>query len=1343
MFRRNDNRYQYGAPQKPMDSSALAAASALGRALQPDGKTVDHSKLPIYNQPSRSASVRNFNRPKSIVAPPKTKHHSITSTATQRHSSLTNTRYNDGRTKTISQSRTNSVHREDKPQSRTRSITGTSQRQQSSSQLKKSTSVNSLREYHRSSSLPTKMSSSNITKMQQHDANTAFADFGDPQFVDALDTLPSHPIKVRTVKKYIPGPNGLISIEVPVNEPIVYEHRTVIPKKSSRSSLKTSQSVRSNLDINNTKNFNSLQAKPKAKIKRSSSMRYSLKTDQDTRLNSMTEVDSGSNHNARHHGHKSNDKLATHSIRAASLNNRTKNPRHTNIIKTSMPEENETTPPVETHVTEKPKASSRHNSPVETTSKAFAKTNTTKVQQGKELPKNHKEPQRMNSSMTKISKKRKSYDFSNGFADFADDSLITNYDTVRPIVLDEEDVSVIKNSLPDIMDSDDKPADVEKSFIEDEQESSIKDSLETGDDHYGRNHNEQPMLEQTTSKQTEENIQNSETVETLNLNLPNGKKEVDDKEQINSDGLNLSENMENTNDETVVDDDIATKESNKLLSSGTLAEHESESNAALDGPYSEIPNDSKDHKSSDDRGDKPNNIEKLPEASNEESEKRTDEKKDNKGNVEDKNTKTNDDGNALEDNHAVIEEAGNDKNGDSAEQSDVELDKSSSVIPTTPAAVSINDFHTPTMTALHGMVTPPSSTSAYVSTEEDMNLRSSVEDIIDSMDAIDVELEGNLDVSLDSTKHIPQEVQENVSNKEINYKGPKTVKENLKPITKTTAIIKPKKNIVDSTEHKVSNGNKRGSDFDRQSPKKDEHKNLAHHLRTANPYLSIPPKSAKRLEDKLKNEKKKEAAVKKLSTLSKGEERNKDISNIGAISRNTLDVPKPKLTKTVTPIKSALKNTPNAKSNSSSMYSDYSPAEGAYLSLTTAENTRLNANIPETFAPPMRQNVSKRYSRPQSMMARVNQRSSSPTPKEKTRLNRNSTIERHSSQIRNSQVKPHSNDHTMKSSLGTVQSVKAASLAINPSTNDQQSIKRSGSFSKSVSIAKKKAETKGFAFNGEPTARRRMVNNNKTSRATTTGAATTNNGIDPNLVGILYPRELPQKKSSFEKLRTNDSHLGFKKMSLRDESIMNDNQQEENTNETHQNGEPEEENVVSSLLKSGGWTSRFQDSDSDDDFTEKLSGSKGSSKISSPTKESKSRLTNGLSMFKGRQTADNSEQNHHSNYHVHPPHSNNAQRSVSTPNHQANSNNYSNRNGYSQFVDPNRVNSAGKFSNQVQQSNDNNERRVLSNTIQNSNTGRMSGRTLTKVENGDGSNKKQGGFGKKLKKIFGRKKNDM
>ena len=1391
MFRRSDNRYQYGVPEKVVDSSALAAASALGRALQPDGKTVDHSKIPQYNQPSRSASVRNFHKARSpaqnAVDPSQRRHSSMTNngrtktittttTTTTIRRPVENGQKQQSRTKSIThksqepQSRTRSITKsQDSSQSRTRSITNKSHEQQHSQRIRNSASANNLREYHRSSSLPAKISSnSNITRRQQHDANTVFADFDDPEFVDASDKIP---FVRKFVKKYIPGPNGLMAVDVPVNEPIVYGNG--IPKKSSRSSLRASQSIRTNLDSHTSSNSLTNSSKPKSKIKRSSSMNQLP--------NSSNKIPVRTTHQ-----HKSNDQLATHSKRASSLTHRIKNPRHTNIIETSMPEENETTPEPIKPPKEKPsskpnssKPNSKYNSLVKTKSKKSL-TKSSVVGQEKVV---HKKSQHIESSSHLNKAKpsnRLSKTISQDFADLADDSLMTNYDMVRPILLDdEEDVSVIKTDLSKKDSIEEEPIDTHN-MIESDQQKKEKPVTDIPDE-IPIEEVEKPVIESVEEVESPEDLEVSESQQVENLD--NG--EVATKEEndvpIETDNVEVAHSLEEAiqlpddnieenavkhkdevienhgpseelnNHDTLVDDSPINDETSNINSSGTVVEQETQPNVS----NSSLESTDKDNSKATDKHEAVMNEEKTADreilsetAQDGEDESGTqieDYVQDelNEENIvsgEQGDIKTFEPENAKmiepEDVEPVNKESGGAEEKRDSKESKKDIPVGTTDVPATPSAVSINEFHTPVVTHSNKVVTPMSNSSEYMSTEEDMNLRNSVENIIDSMDAIDAELDESLNSPIEpenstfhNDKHVLPKVktERKVVKMVINESTPvsnKSLKEGTKKAG--TKLIQPKE--TQSAQESV----------------KKSHNNLAQHLRSANPYLTIPPKSSKRLEDKKKHEQERLQYEKKEKIDMKDPTVKKDGGTVHSPLKNMLEVPQPKLTKVVTPIKSALKNNGAVKSNTSSVYSDYSPAEGAYLSLTTAENTRLNANIPETVSPPRRQHTTKRYARPQSMVARVQQRSSSPTTREKTRLNRNSTIERRSSQIRTQQSTLYANEPLSKSSLSALHSVRAASVAVQPNGSKQNISKPvKQPVQQSVPVRQKTAP-KTNVHRRESMIERKPK---KSTSNTTVTKQTKTSGVDPNMVGILYPREQPQKKSSFEKLRSSDSHLGFKMMSLRDETMMmNENPQQNEEQGVKQNdGNLQEVNVVSDLLRSGGWTSRFQDSDSDDDFADKFSGSKGSSKLSSPTK---SKLTNGFSMFKSKSTADHQEQNHHSNYHVHPPYSaqqqqqQQQQRSVSTPNNPSMSNGR-NGNGYSVAMDDNRVSSNQHYPSGTSQQAIQNERRVQSGAIPSGNPGRMSGRSLTKSDRPEDHEKKQGSFGKKLKKIFGRKKTDV
>ncbi|ONH80759.1 Eisosome protein SEG2 [Saccharomyces cerevisiae] len=157
---------------------ALAAAAAIGNALSYNGRTVDKSKIPQYNQSftSRTTSIAGINR----------------------YTMLSNSRTN----------------------SRMLSMNG------------------NVRQYSkRTSSLPNqghKNTSNNSAGRRQHraheDAETTFREFGGKQSSKVLNissstgqnsksrttSLGNSGSTIRTIKKYIPGPRGLMTVEVPV-----------------------------------------------------------------------------------------------------------------------------------------------------------------------------------------------------------------------------------------------------------------------------------------------------------------------------------------------------------------------------------------------------------------------------------------------------------------------------------------------------------------------------------------------------------------------------------------------------------------------------------------------------------------------------------------------------------------------------------------------------------------------------------------------------------------------------------------------------------------------------------------------------------------------------------------------------------------------------------------------------------------------------------------------------------------------------------------------------------------------------------------------------------------------
>lgn len=304
---------------------------------------------------------------------------------------------------------------------------------------------------------------------------------------------------------------------------------------------------------------------------------------------------------------------------------------------------------------------------------------------------------------------------------------------------------------------------------------------------------------------------------------------------------------------------------------------------------------------------------------------------------------------------------------------------------------------------------------------------------------------------------------------------------------------------------------------------------LAQHLRAVNPYLN---------------------------------QRDTDVSG-GAQDSNSEDS---KLFKVPSPMKSALKKTTTQSSTSSSMYSEKSPANQAYLSLTTAENTRLNAQLSNAETSVHRQN-SKHLTRPASI---TNPRSISPSPRENTRVKRRSNVPSQVPQNRNSQYKL-PNEQT-----------PAVAAARNSSTVN---------LSRQDSIKKKAQEQV------------------KTVMKSNTG---------PKQVpeSILYPKEPPQKRSSFEKIRNQDSTLGFKKMSLRDERTGT---------QTEPVGLRQAASYDSgqTFLHNSGWKSRFHDSDSEDESAPFSAGGSRSTQLTS-VGASGDNTGGGFAIFKGKNKQNDS-----------------------------------------------------------------------------------------------------------------------
>ncbi|GAV50710.1 hypothetical protein ZYGR_0Z01330 [Zygosaccharomyces rouxii] len=234
--------------------------------------------------------------------------------------------------------------------------------------------------------------------------------------------------------------------------------------------------------------------------------------------------------------------------------------------------------------------------------------------------------------------------------------------------------------------------------------------------------------------------------------------------------------------------------------------------------------------------------------------------------------------------------------------------------------------------------------------------------------------------------------------------------------------------------------------------------------------------------------------------------------------------------KTTSPIKSALKKTTSENSNPS-MYTESSPANQAYLSLTTAENTRLNAQLTGSDTIPRKSSL-KSINRSRTMLNNRATHSLSPPPREAL------VPKRHSHHVGNK-------TSADRKATGTPPARSRNSM-LNAPSRSQKPLKGESS----NSAAKSK------------------LNN-----------------------PILYPREPPQKRSSFEKTRNKDNNVGMSKLSLRDGALLENNYQQSSL-DNHFRGATAAPSVPSSgtengnstaLFSSSGFKSRFQDSDSEDE----------------------------------------------------------------------------------------------------------------------------------------------------------------
>ncbi|CCK70517.1 Seg1p KNAG_0E02580 [Huiozyma naganishii CBS 8797] len=368
-----------------------------------------------------------------------------------------------------------------------------------------------------------------------------------------------------------------------------------------------------------------------------------------------------------------------------------------------------------------------------------------------------------------------------------------------------------------------------------------------------------------------------------------------------------------------------------------------------------------------------------------------------------------------------------------------------------------------------------------------------------------------------------------------------------------------------------------------------------------------------------------------------------------------------------TPIKSALKkSSPHSKGGSK--FSD-SPANSAYLKLTTAENTRLNAQLSTENLVPRK--PSRKMLRPSSSVGQ--------TPPKKT-------------------ASPAAADGTLR--------------------RDSQSKERTAGHAKHLSSSNSKRASKlgkGDAIHTHARPTTHPTGTKSTPTKPKKEAAKPN----PALNSILYPKEPPQKRSSFERLRNKNEGLGFKKQSLREAMMAGEDGMMDGGYDRQSNAQTPHHSTKDDIpTLFNGFSSRFQDSDAEDEeYDESIPSNRGNA--SDARSGGSKHKSGGLSFLKSKMVPTGHREDNHLSAPQHQQLGSDNQRSVSKP---VGSSKPNADKGFMRTASVNDSTMVGASpAAQTQTRND-------TNTSETSAQG-------SKTEDG----KKSSNFGKKLKKLFGRK----
>lgn len=1050
----------YRNPQESVSSNALAAASTLGKAMSPNGREVDHSKIPFYNAPSKIASMTNLSR---------------TSSMTKKSSP------SPGRRSSMYVSSTTTESKEQNKQKKRIIVRSPSLQQKHNSISRRASSLPSDRHHSITSN-----------KSMERDAQHTFQEFGGPQSMSP-NSFNSQPI--RTMKKYIPGPHGLIAVEVPIDDDMKRRQRGSYSLTSNHHYLKRSSSVNQHLRNRVSSDNLNRGSQRTSSIHNSSSHKPSTNTTTNTTTTTTTTITKRRIPSSTNSNNKTNIPKSKSHQNVTSKQTK-KSPQPTRIHRETKPEST-------THVAR---------------SLPSATTTTTTH---RALHKPPREPVPMiESSMPEETE-----------LELENEQLVTEQETSSKIELNElleENIELAEQLHNNVSIA---SSIGQESHQEPEHNQTFDSIIVTPPVHTESDHTTDSFVKDNDDK-SESSVQ------------PYESKESDEERLLEKETLGTHVNkilqVENEN----------FARANRSVTSSFYDDDEGVGNDSFNTDVSHVSElEYDDHQDNDvDRTEE--QIQPIV--------------------LSDKSFASNNENTTVED---VIPK--NNETGDYGETEDKEgkEDKMESVenILENHLEKLTPEMEKKEMEALGLQLVD----NPYLNDEGD---DSQLEEIRDgSSDYVTTE-EDHVKTPEEPTHPIPPPM------------SPKRHREGVHPVNNNThdkeqGLATISKNTVDSIDkpqHITSPKN-----TDSTSSHVNSRITMADYLRSANPYLNKkdekpqkpPSKQTTKIVQSTPAKKKTTSPVKKTNPIKS------PIKSPTKIVASHQDLKPPlKLSQGGTPIKSALKKT-RSNSSGNSPY-DHTSTNSAYLSLTTAENTRLNAQMSMENLVPRKGSI-KKFKRPQSMVTQPTQRTSAPVAKEIKKKPAAAPVERKPSTLRNSRTENKASPARRQSKIERSR----------PAQNRESLIENT---------AKQMAQ-------------------------------------DSRMSSILYPVEQIPKKSSFEKLRPEADHMGFKSLSLRG-GITNEIEYEQNSMSNkfrqseaapsypiNQQQRTQQMQPLTASMGPGsgtaGWTSRFQDSDSDDDFfppSNNNGGGRGISGSMNGASPSKSK-GNGFSLFRSKKHYDSQE----------------------------------------------------------------------------------------------------------------------